>query len=58
MDMLYGPGDICNLSIRTLSLYVKSKDPFKMFFKLKLYSFVSILSLFKKGINAFDSLGI
>ena len=42
----------------TIRLYLKSQDPFKMSFKLKLCSFVSVPSLFKKEINAFDSLGI
>ena len=41
-----------------IRLYVKSQDPFKMSFNLKLRSFVSVPSLFKKEINAFNSLGI
>ena len=41
-----------------IHLYVKSQDPFKMSFKLKLCSFVSVPSLFKEEINAFDSFGI
>ena len=41
-----------------IRLYVKSQYPFKMSFKLKLRSFVSVPGLFKKEINAFDSLGI
>ena len=31
-----------------IRLYVKSQDPFKMSFKLKLCSFASVPSLFKK----------
>ena len=41
-----------------IRLYVKSQDPLKMSFKLKLCSLVSVPSLFKKDINAFDSFGI
>ena len=41
-----------------IRLHVKSQDLFKMSFKLKLCSFVSVPSLFKKEINAFDSFGI
>ena len=40
-----------------IRLYVKSQDPFKMSFKLKLCSFVSVPSLFKKEVNASDSFG-
>ena len=36
----------------------KSQDLFKISFKLKPCSFVLVLSLFKKEINAFDSFGI
>ena len=39
-------------------LYLESQDPFKMSFKLKLCSFVSVPSLSKEEINAFDSFGI
>ena len=45
-------------NIDGIRLYVKSQNPFKMSFKLKLCSFVSVPSLFKKKINAFDSFGI
>ena len=41
-----------------IRIYVKSQNPFKMSFKLKLRSFVSVPSLFKKEINAFDSFAI
>ena len=41
-----------------IRLYVKSQDPFTMSFKLKLRSFVSVPSLFKKDVNTFDSFGI
>ena len=40
-----------------IRLYVKSQDLFKMPFKLKFCGFVSVPSLFKKEINAFDSFG-
>ena len=41
-----------------IRLYVKFQDPFRMSFKLKLRSLVSVPSLIKKEINAFDSFGI
>ena len=40
------------------TLYVKFQDPFKMSFKWKFCSFVSVPSLFKKEINAFDSFSV
>ena len=40
-----------------IRLYVKSQNPFKMSSKLKLCSFISVPSLFKKEISAFDSFG-
>ena len=48
----------CDVVFSGIRLYVKSQDPFKMSFKLKLCSFVSDPSLFKKEINDFDSFGI
>ena len=47
----------CSFLVLIIRLHVKSQDPFKMSFKLKLCSFVSVPSLFKKEINAFDSFG-
>ena len=41
-----------------IRLYVKSQNPFEISFKLKLCSFISVPSLFKKEINAFNSFGI
>ena len=41
-----------------ICLYVKSQNPFKVSFKLKLCSFASVPYLFKKEINAFDSFRI
>ena len=41
-----------------IRLYIKSQYPFNISFKSKLWSFISVPSLFKKEINAFDSLGI
>ena len=45
-------------NLQIIRLYVKSQNPFKMSFKLKLCSFVSIPCLLKKEINTFDSFGI
>ena len=42
----------------SIRLYVKPQNPFEMSFKLKLCSIISVPSLLKKGINAFDSFGI
>ena len=42
----------------SIRLYLKSPNPLKMSFKLKLCSFVSVPSLFQKETNAFDSFGI
>ena len=38
-----------------IRLYLKSQNPFKMLFKLKLCSFVSVPSLFKNEISALIS---
>ena len=43
---------------RYIRLYVKSHNPFKISFKLKLRSFISVPSLLEKEINAFDFFGI
>ena len=45
-------------SVEPIRFYVKSQDRFKMLFKFKFCSFVSVTSLFKKEINAFDLFGI
>ena len=48
----------CYFSMNVIRLCVKSQDPFKMSFKLKLCSFISLPSLFKKEINALKFFGI